>query len=107
MEGGYTWEIPAGPMAIRYRAVITGGTWTETGDRIMPGRDPVRFFEMLLTRLGDTDWPTAGAVAPPAARSRRGASGPPSSVFARFLQVRFEVSDQALGEGQARARLVE
>lgn len=64
MEGGYTWEIPAGPMAIPYRAVITGGTWTETGDRIMPGRDPVRFFEMLLTRLGDTDWPTAGAVAP-------------------------------------------
>jgi hypothetical protein len=62
---GYTWEIPAGPLTIRYAAVITGDTWSETGDRIMPGRDTVRFFEMHLTRIGDTDWPTAGAVAPP------------------------------------------
>ena len=59
---GYTWEIPAGPMTIHYTAVIKDGTLKEVGDRIMPGKDPVRFFEMNLKRVGDTDWPGAGAV---------------------------------------------
>lgn len=60
---GFVWEIPAGPMTIRYVAVIQDGVWKETGDRIMPDKEPVRFFEMNLTRLGDSDWPAAGAVA--------------------------------------------
>ena len=59
---GYTWEIPAGPMTIHYTAVIKDGTLREVGDRIMPGKDPVRFFEMNLKRVGDTDWPAAGAI---------------------------------------------
>jgi len=59
---GYVWELPAGPMTIRYTAVIKDGAWREVGDRIMPGREPVRFFEMNLRRVGDTDWPAAGAV---------------------------------------------
>ncbi len=59
---GYQWEIPAGPMTIRYTAVVKDGTWHEVGDRIVPGKDPMRFFEMNLTRIGDTDWPEAGAV---------------------------------------------
>jgi len=59
---GYVWEIPAGPMTIPYTAVIKDGAWREVGDRIMPGREPVRFFEMNLRRVGDTDWPAAGAV---------------------------------------------
>ena len=59
---GYTWDIPAGPATIRYVAVIKNGTLREVGDRLMPGREPVRFFEMNLVRLGDTDWPAAGAV---------------------------------------------
>jgi hypothetical protein len=59
---GYTWEIPAGPMTIRYTAVIKDGTLREVGDRIMPGKEPVRFFEMNLKRVGDTDWPAAAAV---------------------------------------------
>ena len=59
---GYVWEIPAGPMTIRYTAVIKDGAWREVGDRIMPGREPVRFFEMNLRRVGDSDWPAAGAV---------------------------------------------
>lgn len=37
---------------------------TEVGDRMMTGDAPVRFIEMDLTRLGDTDWPAAGAVPP-------------------------------------------
>lgn len=61
---GYVWEIPAGPMTIRYTAVIKEGTWREVGDRIMPGKDPVRFFEMNLKRVGDTDWPASGAIPP-------------------------------------------
>lgn len=61
---GFVWEIPAGPMTLRYTAVIKDGTWHEVGDRIVPGKDPVRFFEMTLKRIGDTDWPAGGAVSP-------------------------------------------
>ncbi|MFN0086299.1 MAG: DUF1579 domain-containing protein [Blastocatellia bacterium] len=61
---GYIWEIPAGPMTIRYTAVIKGNTWREVGDRIMPGKEPVRFLEMNLKREGDTNWPAAGAISP-------------------------------------------
>jgi hypothetical protein len=61
---GFTWDIPTGPMTIRYNAIVKDGTWTEVGDRIVPGKDPVRFFEMRLRRVGDSDWPGAGAIAP-------------------------------------------
>lgn len=61
---GYVWEIPAGPMTIRYTAMIKDGAWREVGDRIMPGKDPVRFFEMNLKRIGDTNWPAGGAISP-------------------------------------------
>jgi len=61
---GFYWEIPAGPTTIRYTAVVGNGTWREVGDRIVPGRDPIRFFEMTLTRIGDSGWPAAGAVEP-------------------------------------------
>lgn len=59
---GYVWEIPAGAMTIRYTAVIKNGTLREVGDRIVPGKEPVRFFEMNLKRIGDTTWPAEGAV---------------------------------------------
>jgi hypothetical protein len=59
---GYTWDIPAGPMTIHYTAVVKDGAWREVGDRLMPGQDPVHFFEMNLKRVGDTDWPAAGAI---------------------------------------------
>ncbi len=61
---GFVWEIPAGPMTIRYTATIEGGRWVEVGDRIVPGREPVRFLEMNLERVGDTSWPAEGAIAP-------------------------------------------
>lgn len=61
---GYVWEIPAGPVTIRYTAVIENGHWQEVGDRLMPGREPVRIFESNLDRVGNTDWPAAGAVGP-------------------------------------------
>lgn len=59
---GFVWEIPGGPMTIRYTATVKDGKWHEVGDRIVPGRDPVRFFEMTLQRIGDATWPEAGAV---------------------------------------------
>ena len=31
---------------------------------VTPGKGLVRFFQMRLTRIGNSDWPGAGAVAP-------------------------------------------
>ena len=31
---------------------------------IAAGQPPVRFFETKLARIGDSDWPAAGAVPP-------------------------------------------
>jgi len=59
---GYVWEIPAGPMTIRYTAHLKDGTWNEVGDRVMPGGKAVRFFEMNLKRVGDTTWPAGDPV---------------------------------------------
>ena len=59
---GYTWEIPAGGATIRYTATIKGDTLTEVGDRIVQGREPLRFFEMRLKRVGDSDWPETRPV---------------------------------------------
>ena len=51
-------------MTIRYTATIKDGTWKEVGDRIMPGQEPVRIMELNVKRIGDTNWPEEGAVAP-------------------------------------------
>jgi hypothetical protein len=59
---GYSWEIPAGPAKIRYVAEITDGKWFEYGERVMPNREPIRFFEMKLSRVGDTIWPAGDPV---------------------------------------------
>ena len=59
---GFVWTIPAGPMTIRYTAVIKDGSWREIGERIMPGKDSVQFFEMNLKRVSDSTWPAAGAI---------------------------------------------
>ena len=61
---GYAWELPAGPATIRYAATIRDDTLHEVGDRIVPGAEPQRIFEMTLKRIGDSDWPAAGAITP-------------------------------------------
>ncbi|MEO8359145.1 MAG: DUF1579 domain-containing protein [Vicinamibacteria bacterium] len=61
-DHGYVWEIPAGPMTIRYTATVKDGAWHEVGDRIVADKPPVRFFEMTLRRVSDSDWPAAGAI---------------------------------------------
>lgn len=62
LADGFAWDIPAGPMTIKYVAIVKDGVWHETGDRVLPGKEPVRFFDMTLKRLGDSSWPAAGAV---------------------------------------------
>ena len=61
---GYSWEIPIGAAILRYNAVVKEGELYEVGDRIVAGREPQRVFEMRLKRIGDSDWPAAGSVAP-------------------------------------------
>jgi hypothetical protein len=61
---GFVWEIAAGPMTMRYTATVKDGVWSEIGDRIVPGKEPVRIFQMTLKRVGDTQWPAAGAITP-------------------------------------------
>ncbi|HTU11738.1 MAG TPA: DUF1579 domain-containing protein [Allosphingosinicella sp.] len=60
---GYEWETQAGPGAIvRYTATIEGDRFREVGYRIAGNAPPLQIFEMNLRRVGDTDWPAAGAV---------------------------------------------
>lgn len=60
---GFIWEMPAGPGAnIRYTATVQNGVWHEVGDYIREGGQPMRFFEMTLNRIGDSEWPGAGSV---------------------------------------------
>jgi hypothetical protein len=60
---GYVWEVPGGPGAIiRYTATIDGDAFREVGERIAGDAPGVPMFEMNLRRVGDTDWPAAGAV---------------------------------------------
>jgi hypothetical protein len=61
---GYTWQIPAGPTTIRYTAIIKDKVWTEIGERIAEGKEPVQFFRMELKRVQGSLWPGAGAVSP-------------------------------------------
>jgi len=63
-EDGYVWEIPAGPATIRYTAVLEQGTFRKIGERLMAGAEPLRIFEMNLTRVVGTDWPSASAISP-------------------------------------------
>lgn len=59
---GFDWEIPAGPMVIKYKTTLKNGVWHEVGDQVMPGKEPVRFMEMTLKRVGDTKWPAGDPV---------------------------------------------
>jgi len=63
-EDGFDWVIQAGPMTMTYTATIQDGVWHEVGHRRMGDGEPVPFFEMTLKRIGDTDWPSGGAVPP-------------------------------------------
>ena len=60
---GYVWQIPTGPGAvIRYTATITKDHWREVGERVAGTSPPMHIFEMNLTRVGDSGWPSADPV---------------------------------------------
>lgn len=62
---GFRWQTPAGPGAtIQYEATITAERWHEVGHYVREGQPPVPYIELDLRRVGDTDWPGAGAVSP-------------------------------------------
>jgi len=61
-ENGFEWVMRFGSMSQRYTATFEDGVWHEVGHRTIGDGDPVQFFEMTLRRIGDTDWPAAGAV---------------------------------------------
>ena len=64
-EDGFRWQTPAGPGAtIQYVATIKDGRWHEVGHYVREGQTPLPYIEMDLRRVGDSDWPNAGAVAP-------------------------------------------
>jgi hypothetical protein len=64
-DRGYTWEIPAGPNAkIHYTMTFKDGVWNEVGDYVAAGQPPRRIMEMNIKRIGGTDWPQAGTIAP-------------------------------------------
>jgi hypothetical protein len=59
---GYAWEVPSGPGRVRYRARVADGRWRQAGELLLPERPPLEIFRMDLQRIGDTNWPAAGAV---------------------------------------------
>lgn len=61
---GFRWELPRGPGVARYVATVKDGRWREVGDFELPGRAPIRIVEMELERIGDSDWPSEGAIPP-------------------------------------------
>jgi hypothetical protein len=62
--GGFVWNIGEADSGLRYTATFKDGTWTEKGESLAPGRPATTVSEFTLQRIGDTDWPEAGAVPP-------------------------------------------
>lgn len=62
---GYVWTIAAGPVSIRYAAIVRDGVWREVGEMVRPDGNATQIFEMNLRRTGDSDWPLAGQATVP------------------------------------------
>ncbi len=61
-ETGYAGEIPYGNATTRYAVAIRDGEGAEAGDYVTAGQTPRGFFEMRVARVGNTGWPSGGAV---------------------------------------------
>lgn len=61
---GFRWATPAPGGEMRFVTTFKDGEWTEAGDFVMPGREPMRVIELRLHRRGNSDWPAAGVVVP-------------------------------------------
>lgn len=63
-QSGFYLEYKDGSATVRFTISIINGTWHETAERRAPNEASVRFMQLDLARIGDTDWPAAGAVPP-------------------------------------------
>lgn len=64
-DTGAVWEMPAGPNAnIVSTITIKDGTWHEVQQYVMQGQPARTVVEMNLKRIGDSEWPAAGAIKP-------------------------------------------
>jgi hypothetical protein len=64
-DKGFDWSVPLPNGAtIRYSATLADGKWVEIGSYVGQGMPPVEFAKLDVQRIGDTDWPAAGAVGP-------------------------------------------
>lgn len=64
-ENGFVWSVSAGPDArMRFTAIFDGDSWSQIGEYVAEGEEPIETFRMNLRRIGTTDWPMAGAVEP-------------------------------------------
>ena len=64
-DTGAVWEMPGGPNAVIISTITLGeGSWHEVQQYVADGQPARQIFEMTLKRIGDTDWPAAGAVQP-------------------------------------------
>jgi hypothetical protein len=63
-SNGFYLEYRDGSATIRFTISISNGRWNETAERRAPNEAPVRFLQLDLARVSDTDWPAAGALPP-------------------------------------------
>lgn len=56
---GYVWRAPTAAGTMVYDITVRHDVWHETGVIELADGRKVAFFEMTLTRQGDTDWPAA------------------------------------------------
>ena len=61
-DSGFVWDIPSPYDPVRYINSARNGRWHQVGVRAPGGRAPQKFVEVDMERIGDTDWPAAGAV---------------------------------------------
>lgn len=60
---GFDWAVPAGPgRKMRFKAMIKDGSWTETGELVLPNGSARRTFSMTVKRLRSTSWPAGSSV---------------------------------------------
>ena len=61
---GFRWTTPVPGGEMRYVTTFKDGEWVETGEFVMPGREPMPVIELRLRRRGDSNWPAADPVIP-------------------------------------------
>lgn len=61
---GFAWSTPSRGGEMRYVTTFKDGEWVESGQMVIPGREPLQIIELRLRRRGDTSWPAGNPVVP-------------------------------------------